>query len=94
MGFLEKFGFIVMAMGAMVSIAVNIFALFTIYTQGDAILHSSGSSTDISTALGYMLYLFALVLVNVIVIGFGVFMVNYKLFRYENMAGEYEEDDD
>ena len=95
MGFMSRFAFALVILGTIGLTVVNIFAIITIYSQGDTMLHSTGSAVDLNTAMGYILYILALSLVNSIILSFSVFLLNYKLFALEKQSQEsYEEEEE
>jgi hypothetical protein len=92
MGVLNKLMFGLVSLGIFTSIIVNAFSVITLYTQGDTLIRGSAKTVDVAAGMGYVMYVLALVLLNMIVIGFSVFLLNYKLYTYEKVAEEDEEE--
>jgi hypothetical protein len=92
MGVLNKLMFGLVSLGLFTSIIVNVFSVMTLYTQGDTLIRGSAKTVDIAAGMGYIMYVLALVLINMVVVGFSVFLLNYKLYTYEKFAEEDEDE--
>jgi hypothetical protein len=87
----DKIIFIFVAFSTVILVVVNIFVGMTIYTQGDTLLHSTGSAQDISTGMGYMLYMFGVMMLNNLILLLSVFLIHYKLWHLQKDSEEYDE---
>jgi len=68
----------------------NIFAFITIFMHANTMMYG-GTTFDVVKSLAYVLYILGILIVNVTIIGIYTFMLNYKLYRYEN-DDDFEED--
>lgn len=84
----DKIIFIFVAFATILLVVVNIFVGMTIYTQGNALLHSNGNAKDISTGMGYMLFMFGISFLNSLILLIGVFLLHYKLWALQRDAEE------
>ena len=87
----DKIIFIFVAFSTVVLTVVNIFVGMTIYTQGDTLIHSTGSAQDISTGMGYMMFMFGIILLNNLILILSVFLIHYKLWYLQKDSEEYDE---
>lgn len=82
----DKLLFVFVAFSTVVMVILNIFIGMTIYTQGDTLIHSTGSAQDISTGMGYIMYILGVLVLNSIVLLSSVFMMHYKLWCLQRDA--------
>lgn len=83
--------FIFVAFTTIVMVVINIFIGMTIYTQGDTLIHSTGSAQDISTGMGYMLFILGVVILNSLITILSLFMLHYKFWCLQKDAEAEDE---
>lgn len=89
----DKIMFAFVAFTTIIMVVMNIFVGMTIYTQGDTLIHSTGSAQDISTGMGYMLFIMGVLVLNSLIMILIMFLLHYKFWCLQKEA-EYEDEID